>query len=155
MDGPADLVIEITMLGHERDETELRRRIYAAAGIPEYWIVDPTAQTMQFFRHVDGAYQEQPLAPDGRYQPAHIPGLTCVPARPEGVNSFETDRAGQFRYEPVGHGAGGQRLRVADSPPGIKGPLRRLRPLTPERSSARELLSPVPQPTFAAAGAAG
>ena len=81
LDGPADLVIEITMLGHERDETELRRRIYAAAGIPEYWIVDPTAQTMQFFRWVDSAYQEQPLAPDGRYRPAHIPGLTCVPAR--------------------------------------------------------------------------
>jgi hypothetical protein len=73
----------------------------------------------------------------------------------EGVNSFETDRAGQFRYEPVGHGAGGQRLRMADGPPGIKGPLRRLRPLTPERSSAREPLSLVPQPTFAAAGAAG
>src|SRR6266508_5307177 len=73
----------------------------------------------------------------------------------EGVNSFETDRARQFRYEPVGHGAGGQRPRVADSPPGIKGPLRRLRPLTPERSSAREPLSPLPQPTFVAAGAAG
>src|SRR4051812_37097683 len=36
---------------------------------------------MQFFRHVDGAYQEQPLPPDGRYQPAHLPGLTCIPAR--------------------------------------------------------------------------
>jgi putative restriction endonuclease len=50
-------------------------------GIPEYWIVDPTAQTMQFLRRVDGAYQEQPLAPDGRYWPTHLPWLTCVPAR--------------------------------------------------------------------------
>ena len=73
----------------------------------------------------------------------------------EGVNSFETDCHRQFRYEPVGNGAGGHRPRVADQPTGVKGPLRRLRPLTPERSSAREPLSPLPQPTFAAAGAAG
>jgi hypothetical protein len=81
LDGPADLVIEITMPGHEQDETQIRRRRYAAAGIPEYWIVDPTAQTMQFLCYVEGAYQEQPLAPDGRYRPTQFPGLTGVPAR--------------------------------------------------------------------------
>jgi hypothetical protein len=36
---------------------------------------------MQFLRRVDGTYQEQPLENDGHYRPAHLPGLTCVPAR--------------------------------------------------------------------------
>ena len=36
---------------------------------------------MTFFRQVEGIYQEQALAPDGRYRPAHLPRLACVPAR--------------------------------------------------------------------------
>ena len=63
-------VLEITMPGHERDETVIRGQRYAATGVPEYWIVDPTAQTMTFLRLADSIYQEQPLAPDGRYRPA-------------------------------------------------------------------------------------
>jgi len=81
LDGPADLVIEITMPGHERDETVLRRQRYAAAAVPEYWTVDPTARSVTFLRYVDGTYQEQPLAPDSAYRPAQLPGLACVPAR--------------------------------------------------------------------------
>ena len=65
-------------------------------------------------------------------------------ARPEGVNSFETDRQVQFRYEPGGHGAGGQRPSLADGRAGVKGPLRRLTPLTPARPSAPQPLSPRP-----------
>ena len=34
--------------------------------------------TMTFLRLADGVYQEQPLDHDGRYRPAHLPGLTCV-----------------------------------------------------------------------------
>jgi len=76
-------------------------------------------------------------------------------SRTEGVNSFETDCHRQFRYEPVGNGAGGHRPRVADRPTGVKGPLRRLRPLTPARRSARAPLSPLPLPTNPAVGVAG
>jgi Putative restriction endonuclease len=65
LDGPADLVIEISIVGHERDETVLRRRAYAAGGVPEYWIVDPLARTMTFLRLADGTYHEQPLGVDG------------------------------------------------------------------------------------------
>jgi Uma2 family endonuclease len=81
LDGPADLLIEITLPGHERDETVLRRRAYAAGGVPEYWIVDPVARTMTFLRLADGTYHEQPLMADGSYRPAHLPGLVCVPDR--------------------------------------------------------------------------
>ena len=47
-----------------------------------------------------------------------------------------------------------QRPRLADHRPGLKGPLRRLRPLTPARPPAPQPSSPLPQPTFAAAGVA-
>jgi hypothetical protein len=57
-------------------------------------------------------------------------------ARTERVNSFETDSDRQFGYECFGVQRGRQLLMLADGQPGLKGPLRRLRPLTPERPSA-------------------
>ena len=45
--GPPDLVVEITAgATWERDRKE-KRKIYADAGIPEYWIVDPEAETIE------------------------------------------------------------------------------------------------------------
>ena len=86
---------------------------------------------------------------------ALIVGAPLIFAGPEGVNSFETDLHEQFRCEPDGHGAGGHWPSLADDRPGVKGPLRRLTPLTPARPPAPQPLSPLPQPTFAAAGVAG
>jgi YD repeat-containing protein len=37
----ADLVVEVVSPDDRRRDTELKRREYARAGIPEYWIVDP------------------------------------------------------------------------------------------------------------------
>ncbi len=38
----ADLVIEVVSPDDPRRDLEIKRREYAQAGIPEYWIVDPT-----------------------------------------------------------------------------------------------------------------
>jgi len=42
----ADLVIEVVSLDNPQRDTVTKRREYAQAGIPEYWIVDPQAQTI-------------------------------------------------------------------------------------------------------------
>ncbi|MEO8497633.1 MAG: Uma2 family endonuclease [Planctomycetota bacterium] len=55
----ADLVIEVVSDGkasHERDYVE-KRAEYAAAGISEYWIVDPERRTITVLALAGGAYQ--------------------------------------------------------------------------------------------------
>jgi Uma2 family endonuclease len=80
-DGPADVVIEVTLPGAEVADTQLKRRRYAAGGVPEYWILDPAAQTWTFLQLVGDTYAPQPLDADGRYRSTSIPGLVCDPAR--------------------------------------------------------------------------
>jgi hypothetical protein len=81
LDGPADLVIEVLLPGHEDQDREVKRRYYAEGGVPEYWIIDPADNAAEFLRLEDGAYHRQPIAPDGRYRPSGVPGLALVPAR--------------------------------------------------------------------------
>lgn len=42
----ADLVVEVISPGDRQRDTKTKRREYAQAGIPEYWLVDPEAQTI-------------------------------------------------------------------------------------------------------------
>jgi len=42
----ADLVIEIVSDGNRRHDLDTKRREYAQAGIPEYWIVDPRDESI-------------------------------------------------------------------------------------------------------------
>ncbi len=54
----ADLVIEVVSPDNpERDITE-KRRDYAKALIPEYWIVNPTTETCAILSLADGVYAE-------------------------------------------------------------------------------------------------
>jgi Uma2 family endonuclease len=80
-DGPADLVIEVTLPGAESADTLIKRRRYAAGGVPEYWIVDPTSHTWTCLRLAGDVYTPQPLDADGRYRSTSMPGLACDPAR--------------------------------------------------------------------------
>jgi Uma2 family endonuclease len=103
-DGPADLVIEVTLPGAETHDTLVKRRLYAAGGVPEYWIVDPAARTFAFLRLTADGYEVQPLDADGRYRSTSMPGLVCDPARlwhcldhPEQRRGLD---AGIFSVEP-------------------------------------------------------
>lgn len=80
-DGPADLVIEVTLPEQEAADTLVKRRAYAAGGVPEYWIVDPVEQTIEFLTLTATGYAPQPLPADGHYRSSSIPGLVCTPAR--------------------------------------------------------------------------
>jgi Uma2 family endonuclease len=47
LQGAPDIVIEILSPGTRSKDLEVKRKIYAAFGVPEYWIVDPEAATAE------------------------------------------------------------------------------------------------------------
>jgi Uma2 family endonuclease len=52
----ADLVVEIVSPDHVERDTVLKRTDYAAAGIPEYWIVNPAEETITVLKLKGSAY---------------------------------------------------------------------------------------------------
>ncbi len=54
----ADLVIEVVSPDDRRRDYETKRREYAQAGIPEYWIVDPAMRQIYVLTLVEGQYVE-------------------------------------------------------------------------------------------------
>ena len=82
VDGPADLVVELIS-----DESVTRDRVekfaeYQAAGIPEYWLLDPRSghHRAQFFQLTDGLYRPVEPDADGRYRSAIVRGFWFRPA---------------------------------------------------------------------------
>jgi len=55
--GPPDLVIEVTSPGTRRVDRNEKPLEYARAGVAEYWIVDPSAQTVEVFVLREGGYR--------------------------------------------------------------------------------------------------
>ena len=73
--GTPDIVIEILSSDRGRDLIR-KRRLYAEAGVPEYWIFDPVDDTAALLRLRDGAYAQRALltAADTLTTPL-LPGL--------------------------------------------------------------------------------
>ncbi len=75
LDGPADLVVEVVSpesTGRDRGEKFYE---YEAAGVPEYWLLDPQTRRAEFYRlDEEGRYQLIPLE-EGRYVSVQLPGL--------------------------------------------------------------------------------
>ncbi|MBI5348688.1 MAG: Uma2 family endonuclease [Chloroflexi bacterium] len=55
--GVPDLAIEIVSENDERRDRIIKKEEYAQAGIPEYWIVDPEAKTVEIYRLEGKTYQ--------------------------------------------------------------------------------------------------
>jgi Uma2 family endonuclease len=51
-----DLVMEVVSPDYRRHDLETKRREYAQAGIPEYWIVDPEEEQITVLRLEEGRY---------------------------------------------------------------------------------------------------
>lgn len=76
IDGPADLVIEI--ISPESRARDRREKLleYEAAGIPEYWIIDPERQRVEWHqRGEDGLYELSSPDAEGVYRSRVLPGL--------------------------------------------------------------------------------
>lgn len=73
----ADLVMEVVGDDERRRDLETKRREYAQAGIPEYWIVDPQEARITVLR-LDGAtYAVHGEFPRGTQANSHLlPGFT-------------------------------------------------------------------------------
>jgi Uma2 family endonuclease len=53
----ADLVVEIVSPDKPERDTEEKPADYSAAGIPEYWIVNPIADTIAVLKLTNGRYE--------------------------------------------------------------------------------------------------
>lgn len=47
VEGAPDLVVEILSPGSRKRDRQRKSKIYAQHGVPEYWIIDPTGQTLE------------------------------------------------------------------------------------------------------------
>jgi Uma2 family endonuclease len=76
LDGSADLAVEIVSPesgGRDRGEKFYE---YEAAGIPEYWLIDPQRQRAEFYQlSADGLYQLQLIEASGKYRSKVVAGF--------------------------------------------------------------------------------
>ncbi|HMY76399.1 MAG TPA: Uma2 family endonuclease, partial [Blastocatellia bacterium] len=78
LDGPADLVIEVVLPAHETADREIKRELYARAGVPEYALASPAKREIEFLRLVGGEYRRVMPDADGKYRPSSVPGLAIA-----------------------------------------------------------------------------
>jgi Uma2 family endonuclease len=72
--GAPDLVVEVLSPGTARRDVGEKLRLYAEAGVPEYWIVDPVLGTFEFLEKTGDDYRVR--LPEGViYRSAVIAGL--------------------------------------------------------------------------------
>lgn len=75
IDGPPDLIVEIVSPESRIRDYHEKHHDYESAGVTEYWIVDPTYQTVDLFRLTDGRYTQIPPDAEGKLVSAVLPGL--------------------------------------------------------------------------------
>ncbi len=76
LEGPADLVAEIISPESRARDRGDKFFEYEAAGIPEYWLLDPVREQAEFYQlGADGIYRPAALGAEGRYHSVALPGL--------------------------------------------------------------------------------
>lgn len=75
LQGPPTLAVEV--LSDPRHDRVRKRRLYAAFGVSEYWIVDPDGERVEVYRLEDGQYPTPTLFEAGATLSTDLlPGLT-------------------------------------------------------------------------------
>jgi Uma2 family endonuclease len=74
--GHPDLAVEIVSPSSVRYDRVVKMNWYASIGVPEYWVVDPEACTLERLVLQDGHYSiADALEGDASFAPASFPGL--------------------------------------------------------------------------------
>ena len=74
--GHPDLVVEVLSPSSARFDRVLKMTYYAAIGVPEYWIVDPAARTLERLVLTEGHYTiADALEGDALFQPPSFEGM--------------------------------------------------------------------------------
>jgi Uma2 family endonuclease len=58
--GPPEIVVEIASKGTRRRDETIKRRLYERSGVSEYWVVDPTVESIRVYRR-SGARFAKPV----------------------------------------------------------------------------------------------
>lgn len=90
--GAPDIAVEIVSHDSVDRDYELKREMYEAAGVPEYWIIDPLDSTAEFLVLHEGKYRPATLEDGTRFRSTVLPGFwldtrwlfaTPLPKEPE------------------------------------------------------------------------
>lgn len=87
--GAPDLVVEILSPSNRRYDRNRKRRIYASSEIPEYWIIDPDANTLDQL-----VLGERDYVLDGVYEPGDRLRSAVLDFEVEVAELFGSDRLG-------------------------------------------------------------
>ena len=75
MDGGPDIAVEVVSRESRSRDYGEKRDLYEAAGVSEYWIIDPLQRRVEFLRLSDGKYELVPPENNNVFRCAVIPGL--------------------------------------------------------------------------------
>jgi Uma2 family endonuclease len=74
IDGAPDLIVEVLSPSNRTYDEQVKYRLYAEAGVREYWLVDPERETLAIFALRDDGYVLVPHDPS-HARSAVLPGL--------------------------------------------------------------------------------
>lgn len=81
VEGAPDLVVEVLSEGTRRRDELIKRKLYEARGVQEYWVVDPELEVVKVYRREGGRFvrvAEASREAGDRLDTPLLPGLTLA-----------------------------------------------------------------------------
>jgi len=75
LEGPPDLIVEVTSPESQYRDRGAKFYEYEAAGVGEYWLIDPHRRQAEFYQPQDGVFRPVPPDAEGIYRSAVLPGF--------------------------------------------------------------------------------
>ena len=92
IEGPPDLVVEVISPSTASRDKAQKLRVYHAAGVPWYWLVETESLLITEYRHIqDGYLVNQIVPPLEPFAPALFPGLSLRMADLIGTSNLEEE----------------------------------------------------------------
>lgn len=75
MRGGPDIAVEVVSRESRHRDYDDKRRLYEEAAVPEYWIIDPIQQRIEFLVLEEGRYRLAPLESNRIFRSRALPGF--------------------------------------------------------------------------------